>query len=59
MLYEAPIVSPLHGMVVSDPSEVKHIIVNLLHLGLFEAMGKAYPIIHELDQTFKDKLGRR
>jgi hypothetical protein len=43
----------------SDPSEVKNIIGNLLHLGLFEAIGKAYPAIHELNQTVQDKLGQR
>jgi hypothetical protein len=32
-----------------DPSEVKNIIGNLLHLALVEAMRQVYPVIHELN----------
>ena len=54
--------SPLPLVVVqpksvhSDPSEVKKITGNLLHLALFEAMGKGYPAIHHLYQTVKNEL---
>jgi hypothetical protein len=40
----------------NDPNEVKNIIGNLLHMGLFEAMVKGNSAIDELNQTVKDEL---
>jgi hypothetical protein len=40
----------------NDSSEVKNIIGNLLHMGLFVAMVKGNSAIDELNQTVKDEL---
>jgi hypothetical protein len=62
LAYESPHALQLPGVVLrprsahSDPSEVKNIIVNLLHLCFFEAMSKRYPAIHHLYQRVKNEL---
>jgi hypothetical protein len=61
----SPAGPPFFGVVAqlksshSDPSGVKNIIDNFLHLGLFEAMCKGHDAIHMLNQIVKDKLGQR
>jgi hypothetical protein len=56
---------PLPGVVVqlksahNDPNEVKNAVSNLLHQGPFEAIGKGYAAIQELNQTVKNGLEQR